>query len=44
VSHRSIIYANINNGLLRDKSADVALVAAELMIAEGCGIVGRVPE
>ena len=28
------------NGLLRDKSVDVSLVAADLLIAEGCGVIG----
>ena len=35
-------YASLLNGLLRDKSTDVALVGAELMIAEDCSVVGRV--
>ncbi len=37
-------YTELLNALLRDKSTDVALIAAELMIAEGCTVMGRVKE
>lgn len=34
-------FESLLNDLLRDKSTDVALIGAELMIAEDCSVVGR---
>jgi hypothetical protein len=37
-------YGTLLNGLLRDKSTDVSLIAAEFIISEPCSVVGRVRE